>query len=91
MNGYVVGTKMTNRHGLEPALKEERSTCRVSIPHGSFKFARSVADMFSQMIKIVIYSAGTKIDQTVVPRICREQIKTDKLVREVIVVRFGVC
>uniref|UniRef100_H3H558 PiggyBac transposable element-derived protein domain-containing protein n=1 Tax=Phytophthora ramorum TaxID=164328 RepID=H3H558_PHYRM len=43
MNVYVVGTVMTNRLGLDPALEEGRTTRPASIPRGTFKFARSVA------------------------------------------------
>ncbi|GMG17519.1 unnamed protein product [Phytophthora fragariaefolia] len=43
MNVYIIGTVMSNRLGLNPALKERRATRPVSIPRGSFKFARSVA------------------------------------------------
>ncbi|KAE8897493.1 hypothetical protein PF003_g18412 [Phytophthora fragariae] len=40
---YVVGTVMTDRLGLDPALKEGRATRPASIPRGTFMFARSVA------------------------------------------------
>uniref|UniRef100_H3GSL0 PiggyBac transposable element-derived protein domain-containing protein n=1 Tax=Phytophthora ramorum TaxID=164328 RepID=H3GSL0_PHYRM len=43
MNVYVVGTVMSNRLCLDPALKEGRATRPASIPRGTFKFARSVA------------------------------------------------